>query len=258
MAYSPYSFPLSIFILGNQSENLYLLTYHISQADADAGVNPLAELYTATQAVTTIYARLIHNYITVCYDVVSFQLLLNENPILQLQELYYICDDGTVTLSAGNGYDSYLWSTNETTPSITVTESGSYSVTVTDDSCDATGEITVEVSSPATIIDIETEDWTYDDNVITVSVTGNGNYEYSIDGFLYQSDNTFTGLEAGLYTVYIRDVNGCGVVEEQVVLLNYPKFFTPNGDGVNETWRIPFSFFDKGDTLFFISKINQC
>ncbi|NDJ00133.1 T9SS type B sorting domain-containing protein [Flavobacterium sp. LaA7.5] len=231
-------------ILGNQSEDLYILTYHISQADADAGTNPLDDLYIATQPVTTIYARLIHSYISICYDVVSFQLLLNENPVLQLQESYYICDDSTVTLFAGSGYDSYLWSTGQTSPSITVDEAGIYTVTVMDGLCDASGDIVVELSAPAATVGIETEDWTYDNNAIIVSATGNGNYEYSLDGIIYQNENIFTGLEAGLYTVYIQDINGCGVVEEEVVLLNYPKFFTPNGDGINETWRIPFSSFE--------------
>ncbi len=244
-------------ILGDQSEDLYILTYHISQADAEAGANALPELYTATQPVTTIYARLIHNYITVCYDIVSFQLLLNENPVLQVQEPYYICDDSTVTLFAGNGYDSYVWSTGQTTSSITVSESGNYTVTVTDGPCDATGEIIVELSSVPTIVDIDTDDWTYDNNIIVVSAVGDGDYEYSLDGFIYQSENTFTNLEAGVYTVYIRDINGCGVVEEDIALLNYPKFFTPNGDGINETWRIPFSYFEPELYVFIYDRYGK-
>ncbi|AXG73054.1 hypothetical protein DVK85_01905 [Flavobacterium arcticum] len=249
---------LNSIILGDQNESLYILTYHISQADADAGVNALPELYTATQLATTIYARLIHNYISICYDVVSFQLLLAPNPVLQLQETYYLCDeDAIVTLFAGNGYDSYLWSTGETSSSITVSELGNYTVTVTQGSCDASGEITVALSSVPTVIDIDTEDWTYNNNTIIVSVIGDGEYEYSIDGFLYQNENVFTGLEAGVYTVYIRDINGCGVVEEQVVLLYYPKFFTPNGDGINETWRIPFSFFEPELDVFIYDRYGK-
>ena len=46
------------------------------------------------------------------------------------------CDE-SVTLDAGAGYDSYLWSTGETTQTIEVNESGEYSVEVTsgDDQC---------------------------------------------------------------------------------------------------------------------------
>ena len=35
--------------------------------------------------------------------------------------------------------------------------------------------------------------------------------------------------------------NGCGEIIEEVYLLMYPKFFTPNGDGYNDYWKIKFS-----------------
>ncbi|QYJ68535.1 T9SS type B sorting domain-containing protein [Flavobacterium litorale] len=242
-----HEFDLSVLnstILGDQSEALYELTYHASLNDANAGENPLPDLYTATGNTTTIYAKLIQRFIPICDDIISFELVINQNPVLDVQEQYYLCDDGTVTLSAGNGYDSYLWSTEETSPSITVNETGTYTVTVADGECETTTEILVNLSSVATIIDTTTVDWTYNNNAIMVTVSGAGDYEFSINGILYQAENTFTGLETGVYTLYIRDRNGCGVIEEEVVLLNYPKFFTPNGDGVNETWRIPFSSYE--------------
>ena len=45
----------------------------------------------------------------------------------------------------------------------------------------------------------------------------------------------------GRHFVYVRDKNGCGIAKDEVYLLTYPKFFTPNGDGENETWRIKFA-----------------
>jgi gliding motility-associated-like protein len=51
-------------------------------------------------------------------------------------------------------------------------------------------------------------------------------------------------LLEGEYTVYVKDLNGCGTVKSPFVLLNYPKYFTPNGDGYNDTWHIEFSNFE--------------
>jgi gliding motility-associated-like protein len=35
----------------------------------------------------------------------------------------------------------------------------------------------------------------------------------------------------------VRDKNGCGVTIEEVPVFGFPKFFTPNGDGINDTWN---------------------
>ena len=92
---------------------------------------------------------------------------------------------------------------------------------------------------------------------ISVFVSGIGNYEYSLDGLTYQDENVFTNLKAGIYTVYIRDINGCGIIKQDVALLNYPKFFTPNGDGINETWRIPFSWFEENLTVVIFDRYGK-
>jgi gliding motility-associated-like protein len=36
----------------------------------------------------------------------------------------------------------------------------------------------------------------------------------------------------------VRDINGCGSTEEDISVIGFPKFFTPNGDGRNDTWQI--------------------
>ena len=45
-------------------------------------------------------------------------------------------------------------------------------------------------------------------------------------------------MEEGEYTVFVRDTKGCGVVSKSFYILNYPKYFTPNGDGYNDYWEI--------------------
>ncbi|AWH86812.1 hypothetical protein HYN59_17600 [Flavobacterium album] len=249
-------------ILGDQSPNAYTVTYHLSQEDADAGINPLPVLYTNTSNPQTIYARLVHNFIDICHDVVSFGLQVSEYPRLTMDEEEYVCvDGGSVTLSADPGYDTYEWSTGENTSSIVVETPGIYTVTVANvydgTVCATTREITVNPSEAPTVLDIETSDWTDNHNSITIRVSGSGLYEYSIDGNNFQDSPVFSGLETGVYFLYIRDKNGCGMIVKEFYLLNYPKFFTPNGDGINDTWRIQFSIVEPGMEIFIFDRYGK-
>ena len=49
----------------------------------------------------------------------------------------------------------------------------------------------------------------------------------------------FIGVTPGEHTINVRDVNGCGVTAKQVFIVDYPRYFTPNGDGYHDTWNIP-------------------
>ena len=67
---------------------------------------------------------------------------------------------------------------------------GNYSVTVTNNyctiSCSSTKNFEVRQSNIATITSIDTQDWTDNQNTITVYATGAGDFEYSIDGIHFQ------------------------------------------------------------------------
>jgi len=41
-----------------------------------------------------------------------------------------------------------------------------------------------------------------------------------------------------LHKISIKDESGCTDLHGEIVILNYPKFFTPNGDTYNDTWNI--------------------
>ncbi|WP_397363126.1 T9SS type B sorting domain-containing protein [Olleya sp. R77988] len=232
-------------ILGNQNPNNYNVSYHLSQSEANTGDNPLPDSYSNISNPQTIYARVTHNSLVVCYATTSFQIFVGQTPILSPEEVTFICIGSTVTLTADSGFDDYLWSTGATTQSITVDQPGDYLVTVTNNyngfSCENTKQFVVISSEIATVEDVTITDWTLSNNSITVLVSGIGDYQYSIDNINFQSSNTFTNLQPGMYTVYITDLNGCGTVTEEVFLLNYPHFFTPNGDDTNEFWQIEFA-----------------
>ncbi len=79
---------------------------------------------------------------------------------------------------------------------------------------------------------------------IDVLHDGIGDYEYAIDdeNGLYQASASFNNIDPGLHTFFVRDKNGCGTAsikfEQDISLEGFPKFFTPNGDGINDYWQI--------------------
>lgn len=78
---------------------------------------------------------------------------------------------------------------------------------------------------------------------ITVFISGAGDFEFALDNIEgpYQDSHIFENVSGGFHTVYVRDKNGCGIVQRTVdrdlVAEDFPYFFTPNGDGVNEFWQ---------------------
>jgi gliding motility-associated-like protein len=79
---------------------------------------------------------------------------------------------------------------------------------------------------------------------VVLSKESIGNYEYSIDGVHFQEENIFRGLRPGVYTVYVHETKGCGNTSEEVYIFNYPKYFTPNGDGINDVWHIKYAAYE--------------
>jgi gliding motility-associated-like protein len=70
-------------------------------------------------------------------------------------------------------------------------------------------------------------------------VEGDGDYEYAINGGEFQDNSVFINVPPGLNTVIINDKNGCGITNPlEFLVVGYPKFFTPNGDGINDGWNI--------------------
>ena len=55
----------------------------------------------------------------------------------------------------------------------------------------------------------------------------------------YQQGNVFDALPINTYTIYVRSKADCGAIDPlEVRMLYYPTVFTPNGDGVNDTWNL--------------------
>ncbi|HET8737859.1 MAG TPA: T9SS type B sorting domain-containing protein, partial [Pricia sp.] len=138
----------------------------------------------------------------------------------------------------------------ENGPNLLVTQAGTYTVTVTDisssvnTSCTTTSSATIlESNPPEFMVEVLTESFSEEHTITIGNVTGAGDYEFSVDQGPWMELGedgtlTFTGISAGTHTVYGRDKNGCGTTAIDASIIDYPKFFTPNADGYNDTWNI--------------------
>lgn len=123
--------------------------------------------------------------------------------------------------------------------SYTATLPGAYGVRVTNTATGCASEIVtswVTAASPPLDIQISTSGYFSNPQSIVIEVIPQGLYEYQIDDGPFQPGNSFSGIAPGYHTVRVR--NDCGELEGEALLIDYPKFFTPNGDGFNDTWNI--------------------
>ena len=76
--------------------------------------------------------------------------------------------------------------------------------------------------------------------IITATVIGYGTYQYSIDGGERQDSPVFENVSLGSHLITVFDTEGnCDLFEiKEVQTIDYPHFFTPNGDGFNDSWNI--------------------
>ena len=149
-------------------------------------------------------------------------------------EAVFFCQDESVEISANINNMSYIWNTDETTESITVSTEGIYTVDVTNlEGCTVTKTIEVTQLDAPIIAEVFTEN-----NNLIITTENQGNFSYSVDGINYQNTPVFENLEGGRYTVYVRENSDCGIDTQTFVHFIVPKFFTPNNDTYHDTWRL--------------------
>jgi len=195
------------------------------------------------ESTTQVFARLESSLSSDCYTTTPFTINLREQPEIELDSVYFICDENPIMLSVNGSYDLYEWSTGEFSTDITISEPGNYSVSATnfygDFECSETFQFQVLASGFPEILDVVVQDFTNSDNSISITVAGTGDYEFSLDFENWQDEGLFSNLEyQESYNVFIQDKNGCGFIVQEVFLLNAPTYFTPNGDGINDLWNV--------------------
>ncbi|KPM30346.1 Hypothetical protein I595_3507 [Croceitalea dokdonensis DOKDO 023] len=214
----------------------------------------------------TIYVRAVAEDNPNCAAEGSFELTVLQEPILDIPENISLCSDATgavapiaIGVDLGPGF-RYDWTPDNDTNGdgieeaiFQITQPGTYSLQVfqlgTTTECGgfATYQTTVEtVPQPIGLeVEVTAEGYELDSGNRVRLLTGDNplefdQYEYSITSAEgpFQESNIFENVDGGLYTGYVRALSGCGSVVESApfLIVNYPTFFSPNGDGINETW----------------------
>jgi len=272
-------------VLGSQTPATdFAISYYTNSTDANNGTNPIPTPAAYVNGNPTnmspylgsIWVRIANTTATnSCANTTEIQLRVNPLPNPQLEAKYFVCRDLSVNPSTVSNTTidtglspanySFVWTSTATgttilatTNSYTTNIPGTYSVTITNNSTTCPNTVTTEVIEYAPYITIDYSDAFANPTYITVNVLGpgSGNYEYQLDGGLFQDSNIFYNVSPGDHTVSVRDKDGyCSPEPKTATIINYPKYFTPNGDNYHETWNItdlkttnpnaPISIFDR-------------
>lgn len=210
--------------------------------------SPLPINYQNTVAWSqTINVRVENQLNPLCFSETSFKLVVNRLPKIDLEKEYFVCDlEPSLKIATDFTFDTWEWTYEDSSVisnsiEVNLIDAGIYTLRVTKInngiSCENSFSFNLVRSTLPKIQDVKIQDVS-DNNYIEIITSGDGDFEYSIDGFNFQSNNTFNNILGGVYEVQVRDKKGCGVDKREIVLIDYPKFFTPNNDGYNEYWHV--------------------
>jgi len=189
-----------------------------------------------------------------CKITKTITFTVNPVPVIELETTKLVCSndptffavlDAGITDGTPTTNYTYVWFKDgvviptATSYTLNVNVEGIYTVKVINSlGCFRIRKIIVIASDAAhfqmpTIMDLS------ENNTVIINATGLGNYVYSLDyPNAYQTINIFTDVAPGVHTVYVKDLDGCGTTSQIINVIGIPKFFTPNGDGFNDTWNV--------------------
>ena len=127
----------------------------------------------------------------------------------------------------------------------TIDDMNSDSYTFTPDSgqCASPQTITVTVIPSDVLVDFNwtvTEAFAENQKITVTAIAAGGDYLYKLDDGPFQSSPVFEYVASGSHSITVMDQEGCSmpITKNDILVINYPKYFTPNNDGFNDTWNV--------------------
>ncbi|MBK8846386.1 MAG: M36 family metallopeptidase [Bacteroidetes bacterium] len=179
------------------------ITYAWSPATGLSNTTQL--ITTATPATTTTYTVTINDGISGCTTSLSATVNVHVAPAPSISGALTFCSGSSTTLDAGV-FASYLWSTSETTQTISVNTAGTFTVTVTDgNGCAGSASVTTTVNANPTPSISGTTTFCAGSSTTLDAGAGYAGYSWSTGSTI----QTIAVNTAGTFTVTVTDGNGC-------------------------------------------------
>ncbi|MEO0403837.1 MAG: gliding motility-associated C-terminal domain-containing protein, partial [Bacteroidota bacterium] len=155
-----------------------------------------------------------------CEDTDEIELFMQDLPVVDLGVDPGLCEGDQFTIDAGNPGMDYEWSTNDNTQTITVSDSDTYSVTVTDGfDCSTTDNITLTFFANPVLNLPETVN-ICEDEVVTLDAENPGStYAWNTT----ENTQTIQVNTNGIYTVNVTNAQNCSSSDQtELIVATYP------------------------------------
>jgi gliding motility-associated-like protein len=217
-----------------------------ADADADSQSYTISEIEETTTFKATIIAD---EGVESCGGSAEITIYVDKKPEIAVRDTSLCAGESVVIKVTGEG-DKYAWTpatylsdATAKTPKITPEATTKYSLDVTKGLCTVTVEdIDVVVNPLPEIGNISVDTNQEGQNTLKVEIDDVNAYSYSLDGITYGDKGVLpTTLPIGYNQLYVIDEHGCKsskLFEVEPTPIYPEKYFTPNDDGVNETWNI--------------------
>ncbi|WP_121667338.1 T9SS type B sorting domain-containing protein [Mesonia aquimarina] len=263
------------YMLPNLSNNLYTVNYYRAPNKVD--LIEENEYLISTPGQQTIYVYAESNTNSNCFIEKNFNLTIH--PLLNLSiEGGTLCFDtktgkliSELTLYSNLNPNEFIvnWYLNQslvhTGSSFNAKQSGKYTV-ITEKLTDDIGgncnykptQIIVEKSAKPIIKVKQTQDFADSANINVIITNGVGEYLYQLDNKPFQTSAIFKNVTSGIHSITVKGKTGnCGETSTEVLVLKYPKFFTPNNDGYNDYWNIEDLYLHKEAVIYIHDRFGK-